>query len=257
MKRPYIYLCGDRDKCRSIVSCFKGRIKAVFAAEKNSKRLLDTPKAHPALICIIFGDGMYANTSFFKKIYEYSARSRCPVHIAGSRRNIETAVKLAQGAYIQRSSIRLIHSTIEKLCEYAASDSNGDLMLLKSRFQTAAVISDNAPTLALYEGKISQSPVKPRIITASEKCEGKEFELLKAENLSEIITDCPPDNNALALFNAAAEKEAPAILLNRRERYGRRYKIHYLDSRTENGRAAQLLTEYSRRRSKLLYLRNK
>ncbi len=257
MKKPYICFCGDEDKCRELMNVCKEKIRAVFITERNYIRLLDRPLRHPALICLIFRKDSRANDELYRKIYSYCAFSRCPLHVIGSRRNFETIERLTQGTFFQRSSIKLMLMKINEICDYAARNRKSEFSALKSRFETVVVISDKTSTLSLCESKASDSPVKPRVIIASADCSDKEYELIQKEEISEIITDKPLNSNSLKLFEKVSKAEAPAIILDRNESYGRKISVQHLSSKDDSEQITELLTEYSKKHSKLMYIRNK
>ena len=257
MKKPYIYFCGDKQKCNELADSCKKLIKSVFITDKNADNYLVSPKSHPALICLIFSQDTYANNILYEKIYSYSAYSGCPVHIDGSRRNIDTVIKHAKGANIQRSSEKLMTKTFSELYEFARNNPDSEFALLKARFENVAVISDKASSLAFCENKTSSTGVKSRLIVVAEK--GGETELEKLENtpLSQIITDAPLNEKSLELFCKVSKSEAPAILLDCRTNYGKKFKAHYLDMRTDGKQLSALLENYKQKKSKRLYLKNK
>lgn len=257
MKKPYICFCGDKDKCREISEACKGRMKSVFITDKNADRLLVSPESHPVLICLIFSPKVYANDSLFEKIYTYSASTRCPLHIDGSRRNLDTVMRHADGANIQRSGKELMIKTINELYEFASNNPDSEFELLKARFENVAIISGSASSLAFCENKASASEIKPRVIAVSANCEDCELELLKNVPLSQIITDSPLNENSLELFSRVSKSEAPTVLLDCKESYGRKIKTHHVDGKTESNKITELLNEYSRRKSKMLYLKSK
>ncbi len=257
MRKPYICFCGDEERSIELINRCKGRIRAVFITNKNSKRVFNNPSRYPALICLIFRKNACANDEIYKKIYSYCSFSRCPLHVIGSRRNYDTISRIAPDTLIQRSSEKLMLIKIQEICKYAEENPGNEFNTLKARFETVAILSDKASSLALYEHKISKSMVKPRIITASSSCSDKEYELIKKEQLSEIIADKPLNTNSIKLFEKASKEEIPAILIDRKERYGRKIAIHYLNSKNESEKITELLTEYSKKHSKLMYIRNK
>lgn len=255
MRKPFICFCGDEEKCLEVMNSCKDKIKAVIITRKNCSRLLDTPRRHPSLICLIFKKDAHANDELYRKIYAYSALSRCPLHVIGSRRNLETISKIASRAVVQRSNLNLMLEKIQEICDYAAENPNNELNMLKARFETVVVLSDKAYTLSLCESKVSKSLVKPRVITASSLCKDKEYELIQKEQLSGIVTDKPLSTNSLELFKRVSKTEAPAILLDRNEKYGRKVAIRHISSKDESDKITELIDEYSQKRSKLIFIR--
>ncbi len=257
MKKPYIYFCGSKEKCDNIAESCKGKIKSAFITPKNAERLLNSSESYPALICLIFSDDIFANNDLLKKVYEYAVCTKCPIHVDGSRHNVDTVLKYTAGGNVQRSSEKLMLKTIDELCELYADNPDSEFLLLKARFQSVAVISDDATVIALCEDRISDSQILPRIIISSERCTDKEVENLKNTRLSGIISDKPLNDNSLELFLSAIENESPAILLDCDNIYSRRLKINYLDSETESGKITELIDKSSYQKSKMLFLKNK
>lgn len=257
MKKPYIYFCGSREKCSKIAETCKGKIKSDFITTRNADRLLNSPESHPALICLVFCEKMFANDELFKRIYEYAVCTKCPLHVDGSRHNIDTVIKYAEGANVQRSSETLMIKTIDELYDNAINNPDSEFQLLKSRFESVAVISDDTSAIALCEDRISASRILPRVIIASERCTEKEAEYLKDIPLSGIIADNPLNENSLELFRNTIESESPAILLDCDNIYSRRLKVNCLDSETESDMITELIDKSSRQKSKTLFLKNK
>lgn len=257
MKKPYIYFCGDKEKCKAVSDIFKDRIKSIFITDKNLERYLDSSDIFPVLICIIFNKGIFASNKLFKKLYSYSARSGCPIHAVGSRKNIATAVKYNVNADIQRSSLSLMTKTINELYQYTQRPDYSEFELLKSRFANVAVISDNAASLAMCENKTDICNIKSRIIAIPSGCGKSRYEQLKNISLSQVITDTCLNENSLELFRTASKNNAPAILLDSKIPYGKSVKAFYVDSASENNRISKLLNDYNSKKSKMLYLKNK
>lgn len=257
MGKPYIYFCGDETKCDEIREMFKSRIKSVFITDKNSGRYLVSPKSHPFLICLIFSQDIYANDKTLEKLYKYAEYSGCPLHVDGSRKNLETVIRHAEGANIQRSSLNLMIKTINELCDYADSTPDCEFELIKSRFTNVVVITDSAASFAFCENKAASAVARTRTISVSGSCSRSEFELLKNISLSQVITDAPLNENSLELFRAASKEGAPAVLLDSKINYGKKVRAHYVDTSTEGDKIAETLTEYDNKKSKMLYLKNK
>ncbi len=257
MAKPYICFCGDKEKCRIIMKNCGKAVRTVFISEANSDRLLVSPSRHPSFICMILSRDMCANTDLFKKIYRYVTSTRCPMHIVGSRRNMETILKYVPELLVQRSDSSIIIDTINNLCEYISSNPDAEFSALKSRFRTIAVISDKATSMALCENMASLSEVKPRIIFSTPGCPDKEFEQLKNENLSGIITDRPLSSNTILLSENTGKEKIPVTMLDKHISYGRKIKVVHIDSKNESDQISRIITDHEKRKSKLLFIRSK
>lgn len=257
MAKPCIYFCGDKEKCRDIMKYCGKSVRVAFISKGNSDRLLITPSRHPSLICIIFSVGNHADEELFRKVYRYCSSSRCPLHVIGSRRNLQTVCRFVPEALIQRTDNRLIIQTIKELADYISENPDAELAAMKSRFSTVAVISDSAPLISLCENKLSASSAKPRIIVSSSHCTDKEFSYLNQEKLSGIITDKPLNSNSFSLSEKLAKAQIPVALLDRKENYGKKVKIIHIDCKNESDAIARIIDDYEKRKAKLLYIRNK
>ncbi len=256
MAKPYVLFCGDKEKCRNIMKSCSASVRTVFITKANADKLLAAPTRHPFLICMIFPGRIHADDELFIKIYRYSSASRCPIHIIGSRRNLQTVSRYVPVTLIQRSDSRLMLQSIRELAEHISSDPNAELAAMKSRFRTVSVISANPYTSALCENKLSASDVKPRIIFSSPRCTDKEFGYLNSEKLSGIITDAPLNGNSLALSVKVSSEQMPVALLDRKENYGRKVKVIHLDSKSGSHCITQIIDDYNRKRAKLLFIRS-
>lgn len=257
MIKPFICFYGDKEECYRIIDECKVMIRHAFITDANADRLLITPRKHPSFICMIFGSNMSAGNKTARKIYNYSVKSRCPLYIIGSRRNFESIEKYMPSTLIQRSDSGIILSAIRGLCDYISDNADVRFAEMKSRFHNVAIISDEATSLALFENNISRSEAKPRIITSSARCREMEFDFLNSESLSGIITDKPLESNTLKLFESVSADGAPAVISGIKEKYGRKVKFVYLDSIFESDRIPRLIDEFNKKRSKLLFIRNK
>ena len=257
MARPCVYFCGDKEKCREIMKNCGKTIRIVFVSRGNADRLLVSPSRHPSLICIVFPSGIHADDELFKKVYSYCKSSRCPLHIIGSRRNLQTVSKFVPEYLIQRSESGLLLRAVEDLSEYISHNPDAELAAMKARFSTVAVISDSAPLISLCENKLAASSAKPRIIVSSSRCTDKEFSYLEQEKLSGIVTDKPLNTNSFSLTEKAAKEQAPVIMLDRKETYGKKVKVVHIDSKSESGLIASIIDDYEKRKSKLMFIRNK
>ncbi len=257
MAKPCIYFCGDKEKCRDVMKKCGKSVRAAFISKGNSDRLLISPSRHPSLICIIFSSGIHADEELFRKVYSYCSSSRCPLHVIGSRRNLQTVCKFVPETLIQRTDSRLILKSIKELSDYISGNPDAELAAMKSRFSTVAVISDNAPLISLCENKLSASSTKPRIIVSSSRCTDKEFSYLEQEKLSGIITDKPLNSNAFSLSEKLAKEQIPVAILDRKENYGKKVKVVHINSKSESNAITRIIDDYEKRKSKLLYIRNK
>lgn len=257
MPKPCIYFCGDKEICRDVMKNCGKSVRAAFISRGNSDRLLVTPSRHPSLICIIFSSGIHADEELFRKVYSYCSSSRCPLHVIGSRRNLQTVCRFVPEALIQRTDGSLILQSIKELADYISEDPDAELAAMKSRFSTVAVISDSAPMISLCENKLSVSSAKPRIIVSSSRCTDKEFSHLNQEKLSGIITDKPLNSNSYSLCERSAKEQIPVAMLDRKENYGKKVNVVHIDSKAESDAIARIIDDYKKRKSKLLYIRNK
>ena len=128
---------------------------------------------------------------------------------------------------------------------------------MKARFSTVAIISDSALMSSLCESKLAGSSVKPRIIVSSSRCNNKEFSYLEQEKISGIITDKPLNTNSFSLTEKAAKEQVPVIMIDRKETYGKKLKVVHIDSKSESDLIASTIDDYEKRKSKLMFIRNK
>ncbi len=246
MKKPTVCFLGNRCKSYEIMSYFNASIKSVYIDGKNNnEEIISFLK--PDFICFILEKRVYGHGSIYSAALDYSKRTLCPVYAICSQDQFYGIKNHWTKSVIHRVTelgfYRIVRNTIRLFRE----SSDGRTAVIKSRFDTVAVISSDAVSSAYAENQVCRHNTPYRRIRLSSPSSPETSEILKdKESYSGFIVTEPL--NAIELEKISLElskvktTSIPVIILENNKHYNIKGNFRYLNIKDNDDEISNTLS---------------
>lgn len=185
--RPCICFLGDEKRCYDVICRFSGSIRPVYIRKNyiDSDRISDNL---PIMICILLQKGKHGSTAYYSEAFTYSQKAKCPVYVICSEDQYDGIRNNCQKAIVSRVTLSGLYKIIRDAIKISSDNPNAELELVKSKFDTVAVLSSEAILASYCEGRIgTQQHDARRVIITSPEHTGQMDNISENEHLSGVI----------------------------------------------------------------------
>lgn len=246
MKKPTVCFMGNRCKSYEIINHFNGSVKSVYIDGKNNnEEIISFLK--PDIICFILEKRANGHNSTYSAALTYSKRTLCPVYVICSQDQFYGIKNHWPKSVVHRVTelgfFRIVRNTIRMFRE----SSDGRTAVIKSRFDTIAVISSDSVLSAYAENQVCCCDAPHRRMRLSSASSPSTSEILdNKESYDGFIVTEPL--NAIELeriflsLSKTCSAATPVIILENNSHYNLKGKFIRLNFRNNNNEISNTLS---------------